>query len=554
MLAIEVELLTERYSAMAYNDRTRAEWPPHPVRLFSALVDTWAEDDGTEPEALALRWLESQPPPRVHATRAYPRSSAQVFVPVNDVQTVAEPAKQRAKVIEAIGALNDATDTKSRSKAEKALAKAEAKLLSDSKKAAEASKITKEGIKSATAILPGSRMRQPRTFPSVVPSTPTVVFEWASEPPDSVRTALAGLCARMVRLGHSSSLVRASLAGPPSASNDEVFVPDSRGEEVLRVPSPGQLDRLREAFELHRGLEPRILPARFERYRRGRVPAPEVAESVFGDAWVVLERVGGDRFPIERAGDLGTAVRRALIRYADEPVHEIISGHRPDGQSSEQPHAAFVPLPFVGSTHARGDLLGVALILPRGVDEAARRALARAVGRWEAEVRDADPERAEEEAPELVIALGRGGAMVARRVPFGEAARSTLRPQTWTRPSRLWMTATPIALDRNPGDLHAADPVRRAKSFDEAEATVARACQNIGLPAPEHVDVLRSATMPGTAKPRRYPPFPPRRDRPRRVLVHARLVFAEPVRGPILIGAGRYVGLGLCRPIREREA
>ena len=38
MLAIEFELLTGRYAATAHNDRSRAEWPPHPARIFSALV------------------------------------------------------------------------------------------------------------------------------------------------------------------------------------------------------------------------------------------------------------------------------------------------------------------------------------------------------------------------------------------------------------------------------------------------------------------------------------------------------------------------------------
>ena len=40
MFAIRVECLTGRYVATAYDDRSRAEWPPHPARLFSALVAT----------------------------------------------------------------------------------------------------------------------------------------------------------------------------------------------------------------------------------------------------------------------------------------------------------------------------------------------------------------------------------------------------------------------------------------------------------------------------------------------------------------------------------
>ena len=38
MLAIRIDLLAERYTATEFNDRNRAEWPPHPGRLFSALV------------------------------------------------------------------------------------------------------------------------------------------------------------------------------------------------------------------------------------------------------------------------------------------------------------------------------------------------------------------------------------------------------------------------------------------------------------------------------------------------------------------------------------
>jgi CRISPR-associated protein Csb2 len=39
-------------------------------------------------------------------------------------------------------------------------------------------------------------------------------------------------------------------------------------------------------------------------------------------------------------------------------------------------------------------------------------------------------------------------------------------------------------------------------------------------------------------------------DRPRRHLV---LYFAEPVAGPVLLGAGRFRGLGLCRPVAEER-
>ena len=37
-----------------------------------------------------------------------------------------------------------------------------------------------------------------------------------------------------------------------------------------------------------------------------------------------------------------------------------------------------------------------------------------------------------------------------------------------------------------------------------------------------------------------------------RSLVHAVVRFPQPVRGPVVLGAGRFVGLGLCLPLDRR--
>src|SRR5690606_945380 len=68
MIAIDVEFLTGRYVATSYNDRSRAEWPPHPARLFSALVAAWAEDDEPDEDAAgALDWLAAAGAPEIVA-------------------------------------------------------------------------------------------------------------------------------------------------------------------------------------------------------------------------------------------------------------------------------------------------------------------------------------------------------------------------------------------------------------------------------------------------------------------------------------------------------
>jgi hypothetical protein len=77
-----------RVLASTHNDRTEVEWPPHPSRLFSALVAAYEECDLGQDARSALEWLESLPGPAIHATPpkhgGEVRDSFGVFVPVND--------------------------------------------------------------------------------------------------------------------------------------------------------------------------------------------------------------------------------------------------------------------------------------------------------------------------------------------------------------------------------------------------------------------------------------------------------------------------------------
>ncbi|HET9627287.1 MAG TPA: type I-U CRISPR-associated protein Csb2 [Kofleriaceae bacterium] len=562
MLAVRIDLLTGRYAATAYNDRQRVEWPPHPARLFSALVATWAEGaPGTaegDGELAALRWLEGQPAPEIVASprdAAGVRAAVTVFVPVNDVGVIR--SADRSKLDAAERALADAPPAV-RGKLDKEVGKLRQKLADDTARAIAApSKFGKHDAVAAEQSLLERRTRQPRAFPCATPEVPAFAFVWrAAEPPADVRDALARLAARLVRLGHSSSLVHARIATPSVI--DELaplttsFVADeTAGALMVRWVGEGQVDRLVAAHGQHQQVEPRVLPARFVRYREGgAAPVRELPVSVFSDDprdWIVFARATGPRLPITSVAGLSRLTRRALMSVADQPVAEVISGHRPDGPASEAPHLAIVPLPVVIGPYADGALLGIALVLPRDLAAGDRRAVQRAVGHLERARPPIDPSG----DPTVTLQLAPDSALVLARVAFGEPALVTLRASTWTRPSRRWASATPVALDRNPGDLHHSDPAARARAFDAARTSVIEAIARIGLPAPLEVDVVRSCVLPGTAKPRAYPRFPIDARKPQRVLVHVRVSFAEPVRGPILLGAGRYHGVGLLAPVDD---
>jgi CRISPR-associated protein Csb2 len=561
MLALEVELLTGRYVATAYNDRRMPEWPPHPARLFSALVATWADGVGSrDEERAALEWLERATPPSICASTCSERSTMTHYVPVNDVTVLPDLTKARDRLCGAEALLDEArlrlraaetnNDDKEVVGAHKGLEKAQRALERERERFEErtaaaiaAGAPTRAAVKQAERTLPQSRTRQPRHFPSVTPGDPRVVFVWEEEPPDQVRSALLSLVARVVRLGHSSSLVRCSLVA--DLDIEPAWNPDEQGRELIRVPLPGQLERLQAAFEQHREIEPRVLPCRFQPYRLGPRHTLRTNEPcpVLGEDWVVFRRVGGPVVPITRVVDVAEAVRGALLKYASDPPPEALSGHQADGRASTYPHVAVAPLPFVGSAHSDGRILGLAVILPRDLDPSERNKVLRAIGRWE------EAHRLEnEEAPQVPVTLGRAGLLELERIAWGESTVSGLRPSTWCLPARVWLSATPIALDRNPGNLHARDPARAAKAYREAETSIATACTNIGLPEPIQVTVLPSITMPGVAKAHQHPPFAAGDNGYRRVKVHTRVEFAEPVRGPVILGAGRYYGLGLMRP------
>jgi CRISPR-associated protein Csb2 len=269
--------------------------------------------------------------------------------------------------------------------------------------------------------------------------------------------------------------------------------------------------------------------------------------SVFDDDLVVYAQISGPRLPITSAAGLSRQLRRALMSTADQPVAEVLSGHAGDGSPSQTPHLAIVPLPAVTGPAPDGGLLGIALVLPRSATSEARRAVTRAAARLE-QHRWASSEGL---VRAVTLLLGDSGELVLGRLAWDELPGVTLRPRTWTRAATRWASATPVALDRNPGDLHAAAPGTRAAALEAARSSIVESVRRIGLPAPIEVDVARSCVLPGTASPCAYPRGASGARKLQRVLVHVRLRFAERVRGPMLLGAGRYQGLGLCVPVDQ---
>ena len=215
-----------------------------------------------------------------------------------------------------------------------------------------------------------------------------------------------------------------------------------------------------------------------------------------------------------------------LSRSNDAPdrIRRLLSGHDDDGSPLEQPHLAFLPLAFVGHPHADGRLLGMGLALPGDLSRDSRREALQVIAR----VRH--------------LALGRLGRW--KLVPQRTSSPPTnMRPEIWTgypEGATHWATVTPVVFDR-----HAKKEDRR-----EVAAMIATACARVGLPEPRQVIATQVSAHLGVPPAFEFPRLT-RKDGGERRHAHAILVFAEPVCGPVAIGAGRYRGYGLARPLHE---
>ncbi len=559
MFAVEVELLTGRYAATAHNDRGRAEWPPHPARFFSALVAALHDHDVDQAERDALLWLEQLEAPSLKVdpeSKVGRRQVQDVYVPVNDIslgentesfetsaqRTIAEATEKVTRAEARLNAEKSTTPPNGGkiAKAEKTLARAKENLTKRNEALAKGPPAT--DVAAAIALMPERRTRQVRTFPVVLPETPTFAFLWPTADPSSHQAALERLCARVTRLGHSSSLVRCTLI------DDDItptLVPSDEGDLVLRVVGPGQLDRLQKAFEHHQGVQSRVLAARPQRYGpafKKAMPSPRTRSVFSSTDWVLFERVGGWRPLASRTTDLARALRSALIEvHGNQALPATLSGHAENGPT-EQPHVAFVPLPFVGHEHADGGLMGCALVLPRDLPACDRELLLRLVAKWETERADG--------RGNLTLAGGTLPPIHVLRVDV--SAKAALDPMRWSRSSVRFITATPIALDKNPGNLRSNHERAAHKAALEAQQCIGDACLRVVGVRPSSVEVSLAPLLTGAQHIRHFLPWPGRPGRTPRVRVHADICFAEPVRGPLLVGAGRYFGLGLCLPVEDQ--
>jgi len=502
--------------AMAAADgakKERAEWPPHPDRVFMALAAAWFETGKEDAEGEVLRWLECLPAPKLCVSGSEPRQVVTHFVPVNDTSSPFEDEK----------------------KGKLAMPSGELQL---------------------------GRPRRPRTFPVAIPHDPDVHLIWDEAIPQAHLEPLEALCRKVGAIGHSASLVQMWLDDTPPAAS---LVPVSGvAAHRLRVFGPGRLaylearynrdkaiayadleaqaknaekkektmlqGRIKTEFPAGRPASLRPEPGLWQGYAPPEQAAePEPIGSVFDSRLVVLT-LSGKRLPLPATLKLTEALRGALLKACPQPIPEWVSGHDADGRASSKPHVAFLPLPFVGSEHADGRVMGVALALPRDLDPAKA---ARVLDPW---LRDDDGQ------PRALRLFDGQWLECSAELETRERPSKNLRMETWTGPALRWASVTPVVLDR-----HFDGPDK----WEQAAESVKTACERAGLPRPLEVLLHPVSLIEGVPKSNEFPWITRKKDGGRMHHAHAVIVFGEAVQGPVLVGAGRFRGYGLCRPLHQ---
>ena len=274
----------------------------------------------------------------------------------------------------------------------------------------------------------------------------------------------------------------------------------------------------------------RPVPGRWQGYARPQPAPPGPAPRSLFDPRLIVLAVTGTRVSLPATLRLTAALRGLLMRECPvQPPPEWFSGHLSNGRATAAPHLALAPLPFVDARHADGRVMGLALVLPRALSpQEAGRCLEPILH---------DPATGLPREHRLF-----DGDWLACDVELETRQRppANLDPGTWTRASRVWASVTPVVLNRH---------FDGKDKWERAADSVKDMCEHVGLPRPRDVVLHPVSLVEGAPHAREFPQLTRKRDGGRQSHSHAVLVFDAPVGGPLLVGAGRFRGYGLCRPM-----
>lgn len=387
MLTVSVNYLMGRAVAREYfKGESIPEWPPHPCRLFSAMVASWGNGNKNESEAEsdALKWLETQPPPEIASCEVGEgKSSPKLFSARSDKPEKAEHYFPRI-------ALSNPNVFFIWKGVDENLAKHKPEL----EKIVKRIPYLGNSMSPVTVSLCDSLPERENLVRYVPNKNGTL----------SLRVARKGrfdeLCSRYEQSGGKSSDIDAS----PTVQ----YAKKSKENENPRATFTKDFEN-----DPDKAIVVRFSPD------TDKDPKSELPY-------------------LQHCMKASDVLRKAMIAKADEKgvsaeAKETVSGHPADSsEKTERPHIARIPLANIGWEHSDGKLFGFALIFPKSTENSVFREVKEVVG----------------EVKKLMA--GGFGVWNVEVVDEPEYDSRSLRLSRYFKPSKLWTTVTPMMFDDMP--------------------------------------------------------------------------------------------------------
>lgn len=500
-LVLHVRLHDGRYHG-------QGDWPPSPARLFQALV-AGAGLGGPigNAEKKALEWLENQQAPLVAAPpRWRPRQGVRFYMPNNDSDAIGGDPLRMSK------------------------------------------------IRTATKTF------QPYFFDAAVPFLYMWQFEETADNKEHA-CAICSLAERLYQLGRGIDMawawgevlddreLDALLTSYPGC----IFRP-SAGKSTIALPSPcpgslASLDLRHQGFGerfryVKKGKSVQVVFRKPAKPRFHLTPYDSPPSRQLYELRSPSNVGAFAPWPLTRTSALVVRLRDAAVERLKKalPTHaadieRVLVGRKPDGTNDCPPESRvrIIPLPSIGHVHA---------------DREIRRVLV--------EVPPACPLRAEDvhwafSSLDVVdVDTGEIQAVLTRTDDEGFLRHYGPKGDEYRR---VWRTVTPAALPEA-AKRRRIDPARkreeaktgseRRREHEIAAAAVIQALRHADIKA--QVDEIRVQREPFESKGARAEEFAPGTRFTQEQLWHVEVSFKDPVDGPLTIGDGRFLGLGLMAP------
>lgn len=515
-------LITVRFHDGRYHGKTRDcgdEWPPSPARLFQALVAGAARGLLNDVDEAGLIWLERLDAPVVAVPSEKPGQPFSHYLPNNDLDAVGGDTRKIGRIRSAV------------------------------------------------------KQMRPRIFDATVP----FLYAWSYEPDDATNAyakAVAHMAERLYQLGRGVDMAWAvgevvdlvECERRLETYAGAIYRPCDSGEgTALDCPESGSLNSLCERHRAngHRFTKTKKGTLLFTQAPKPRFRSVSYNSSISRLLFDLRNTVkAGSPFapwPLARIVELvlrirgrvdaeGTPQCGAAWNLWDKlpdkrsEITSVLIG-RNATEADKHRRVRILPLPSIGHVHVSRDVRRVAVEVPPNcplrVDDIA----------WAfsgLEIASSIDETTGElhSNTQLVPAEDRS---ILEHYGLGSSESA-----------RVWRSVTPLVLSEETGRRRI-EPARlraeakggpeRLAEYQRAAGAVMHALRHAGVRA--SVASVRVQREPFEAKGSRAELFSPGTRFAKARLWHAVISFTTPVQGPLVLGDGRYAGLGLMRPVES---